>query len=184
MKLQVAALTEFKRFTDLTIRVPETARLVLLVGPNGSGKSSFFDALQTWQGHHSGRGTIGDPEYYDKAGTDTQTVAPFSRVKIEFHGQGTLSTEQCKKAFYFRTAHRNDPDLNVSHLERIGNLLDQARIQRTIDNDAAVFQNYQRLAAQTFDIYDLKNPILSDAFVESLIGLVRDPYRSCFPILC
>ena len=152
MRFKKATITKFKRFTDLTIEVPETARLIVLVGPNGCGKSSFFDALQAWQGHHSGRGTIGDEEYYDKAGTDTQTKAPFDRVEIEFHEGAILSRQQHKKSFYFRTAHRNDPDLNVSRLQRVGNPLDQVRIQRTIDNDAAVVQNYQKLATETFEI--------------------------------
>ena len=141
MRLKKAVVTDFKRFTNLTIEVPETARLIVLVGPNGCGKSSFFDALQTWQGRHSGRGTIRDEEYYDKAGTITTTRNPSDRVMVEFHERAELSEEQYKKALYFRTAHRNDPDLNVEGLEQIGDPLDHVRIQRTIDNDAAVVQN-------------------------------------------
>ena len=46
MKIERLILENFKRFTKLTIdKIPETARLVLLVGPNGSGKSSVFNAI-------------------------------------------------------------------------------------------------------------------------------------------
>ena len=180
MRLTKAVVANFKRFTNLTIEVSETARLILLVGPNGCGKSSFFDALQTWQGRHSGRGTIRDEEYYDKSGTITTTQDAAERVKVEFHGRAEFSEEQYKKALYFRTAHRNDPDLNVEGLEQLGNPLDHVRIQRTIDNDAAVVQNYQKLAAQTFAIYGLKKPVMSDEFIESIIGPVRKPVSKLF----
>ncbi|MDE0483345.1 MAG: AAA family ATPase [Candidatus Poribacteria bacterium] len=46
MKIKSIKLTNFKRFTDLTIEgLPETAKLVVMIGPNGSGKSSVFEAL-------------------------------------------------------------------------------------------------------------------------------------------
>ena len=45
MKIKSIKLEGFRRFKDLTIKLPETARLVVMVGPNGSGKSSVFDAL-------------------------------------------------------------------------------------------------------------------------------------------
>ena len=40
MKIKSIKLSDFKRFTDLTIEgLPETAKLVVMIGPNGSGKS-------------------------------------------------------------------------------------------------------------------------------------------------
>ena len=49
MKIKSIKLTNFKRFTDLTIEgLPKTAKLVVMIGPNGSGKSSVFDALNCY----------------------------------------------------------------------------------------------------------------------------------------
>lgn len=46
MRIKKVQLSNFKRFTNLTIdHIPEAARLVLLIGSNGSGKSSLFDAF-------------------------------------------------------------------------------------------------------------------------------------------
>jgi predicted ATPase len=46
MKISCLQLTNFKRFTDLTLAdIPQRARLVLLIGSNGSGKSCIFDAF-------------------------------------------------------------------------------------------------------------------------------------------
>lgn len=47
MQITKLQLTNFKRFTDLTIDgIPGDAKLVLLIGSNGSGKSSVFDAFK------------------------------------------------------------------------------------------------------------------------------------------
>ncbi len=46
MQITKIQLTNFKRYTDLTIeQIPATSKLVLLIGANGSGKSCVFDAF-------------------------------------------------------------------------------------------------------------------------------------------
>ena len=46
MRIRSVRLTNYKRFTDLSIEgIPSSARLVVLIGPNGTGKSSLFDAF-------------------------------------------------------------------------------------------------------------------------------------------
>ena len=46
MKIKEVKLTDFRRFSNLTIRsIPQTAKLIVLLGRNGSGKSSVFDAF-------------------------------------------------------------------------------------------------------------------------------------------
>jgi predicted ATPase len=48
MYIEKFQLTNFKRFSDLTIDLgPNEAKLVLLIGKNGSGKSSLLEALHT-----------------------------------------------------------------------------------------------------------------------------------------
>lgn len=122
-------------------------------------------------------------EYYNKTGTIAPARGCFSRVDVEFHGVARPDLEQCKKSFYFRSAYRNDPDIRIDQLRRQGDLLDQERIRRSIDNDAAVVQNYQRLAARTFGIFDLDQPMMSDEFIESIIGPVPTPIARLFPNL-
>ena len=102
---------------------------------------------------------------------------------MKFYGSTNLDQDQYKKSLYFRSAHRNDPDVNVNELRHLGNRLEQVRLNRTIENDAAVVQNYQRLAASTFGIYDLETPVATDVFVESIIAPVRDPILRLFPDL-
>lgn len=46
MKIKSIELAGFRCFKNLTIELPETACLIVMIGPNGSGKSSVFDALQ------------------------------------------------------------------------------------------------------------------------------------------
>ncbi|MDE0396380.1 MAG: AAA family ATPase [Candidatus Poribacteria bacterium] len=183
MRLKRTVVKDFKRFTDLTVEVPETARLIMLVGPNGCGKSSFFDALHTWHRRHSQRGASGDHEYYDKTGANVKPNSYPDRVQVEFYGGEGHSIEQLKKSMYFRSAHRNDPDVHVNQLQRFGDPLDQVRISRTIDNDVAVSQNYQKLAARTFGIYDLDQPVMTNEFTKSIIGPVQNPITTLFPDL-
>ena len=51
-----------------------------------------------------------------------------------------------------------------------------------IDNDVAVSKNYQRLAAQVFEVFNVK-PMMTNDFTESIIGGVREPVTRLFPNL-
>ena len=56
MRIKRVHLSNYKRFTDLTIKdIPDSTRLVVLIGPNGSGKSSLFDAFlaKSWGVRHN-----------------------------------------------------------------------------------------------------------------------------------
>ena len=49
MKMKLIHLKDFKRFTNLKIgKIPETAKLVVMIGPNGCGKSSVFEAMNVY----------------------------------------------------------------------------------------------------------------------------------------
>ena len=152
------------------------------MGPNGCGKSSLFDALLTWHRQQSGFGRLPDTEYYSKTG-QTSLKHDIHQVDVQFYGTTTLKPDQYKKSVYCRSAHRNDPDVNVDQLRRIGNPLDQVRLNRTIENDATVAKNYQKLAGRTFDIYDLAVPSNTSEFVQSIIAPICDPMMKLFPDL-
>ena len=179
MKFKRATIKDFKRFTDLTIQgIPETARLIMLAGPNGCGKSSFFDALHTWHKWTSNKGRSWEMDYHVKTGSPHRNNWS-NDVKLEFHDP---MPENMKKVLYARSAYRNDPEFRISQLNRQGDPLDQMSVNRMIDNDAAVSRNYQRLACQVFEIFNVQ-PMMTDAFTESIIGPIRAPLRRLFPDL-
>ena len=65
MKVKSIHLSDFKRFTDLTVDgLPATARLIVLLGPNGCGKSSLFEAFYQKTFVYRRRGQSNDPDYF------------------------------------------------------------------------------------------------------------------------
>ena len=179
MKLKRVTIKNFKRFTDLIIQgIPETPRLVILAGPNGCGKSSFFDALYTWHKWTSRKGPSWETDYHVKVGSP-QRDRWQNDVTLEFHDP---IPENAKKVLYARSAYRNDPEFQISELRRLQNPLDQVPFSRMIDNDAAVSRNYQRLACQVFDVFNVP-PMMTNDFKDSIIGPVRGPVSRLFPDL-
>ena len=179
MKLKSAKIKDFRRFSDLVVQgIPETARLIMLAGPNGCGKSSFFDALHTWHKWTSRKAPTWEMDYHGKAGSAPRDGWG-NDVTLEFHE--SLPSE-LKKILYIRSAYRNDPEFQVRQLQQMGDPLDEVRVSRMIDNDAAVSRNYQALACKVFEIFD-EPPMMTDSFVESIIGPIRDPIRRLFPDL-
>ena len=142
MKIESIHLQNFKRFTDLKIQnIPATAKLVVLLGPNGCGKSSLFDAFHYESLAYTG-GRHDNPDYYEKMSGMGQHCA------ITFH-DAVLS----EKSFYIRTAYRNQPTLIIHEagLQQITQqrepITRERRFDTMIQNDAAVFNNFQRLTS-------------------------------------
>lgn len=184
MKLKQARNKDFKRFTDLTVKdIPSTARLVMLAGPNGSGKSSFFDALATWHRNAWRQMALWDPSYHRKTQKNERDRWNSNDVQVEFYEPIPEEFGERKKAFYFRTAHRNEPEFTVNQLSRSGEILDQTRVNRMIDNDIAVSQNYQRLASSAFSDAFERAPgdLTLKEFRENTIGVIRDAFQRVFP---
>ena len=182
MKLKKVQIKNFRRFTDLTVQsIPQTARLIILAGPNGCGKSSFFDALYTWHKWTSGKNPSWDSDYHVKAGSP-QRDRWRNDVTLEFHDPIHGNS---KKALYVRSAYRNDPEFQISRLNRLGSPLDRVSFQRMIDNDAAVSRNYQRLASEGLeDLYDRGDGSMTfDTYRRESIGSIREPLRQLFPDL-
>ena len=156
MKFKSATIKDFKRFTNLTVQtIPETARLIMLAGPNGCGKSSFFEALYTWYKGISQKGQLWETDYHVKTGSHSVEQQNWNNaINLEFHD--SVPGEK-KKALYVRSAYRNDPEFQINNFQRTGDPLNVVRIQRLIDNDEAVSQNFQRLVSQVIE--DLFDPI-------------------------
>lgn len=179
MHIQSVHLNKFRRFSDLTITdVPHSARLVVIAGPNGSGKSSVFDGFRTWQLFVGGVGGLNDPLYHFKQGVGAQEWP--NLVQVTFHE--ALDDARKKKAFYIRSAYRNDADFTLSQLASVGSALAPPRINRLIDNDASVGDNYRRLVSQSVEGifsggYDQMN--VRD-LREGFIGTVRESMKRVF----
>ena len=182
MKLKTVRIKDFRRFTDLMVQdIPETARLIILVGPNGCGKSSFLDALHTWHKWTSNKHRDWEPDYYVKAGSPVRDRF-MNDVIPEFHNP---ASDKYKKIFYVRSAYRNDPEFQIHNLERVGDPLNEVRVGRMIDNDAAVARNFQRLTSQAIeDVFDPKDSSMTlGQFKEYVIGDIREAFSGLFPDL-
>jgi len=175
MKIKSIHLTNFRRFDNLTIDDLPPAKLVVLAGPNGSGKSSLFDAFSIWR-QANGSGLSWDTKYHSRAAGSGWA----HNVQIEFDG-----TPVPKKAFYLRTAYRNDPTFNLSNLQRQGNPEDENPHRRMIESETAVSSNYQRLAADAFeDVFARESGSTTvEQFRENVIGEIRDAILRLFPHL-
>ena len=185
MRIKTITIKDFKRFTHLTIQgIPETVRLIMLAGPNGTGKSSFFDALHIWGESRSGRGINWDADYHAKGYSQEVGGSNWNeQVQIEFHDYIPNDPRDNRKIFYIRSAYRNDPEFQVNQLRRTGDPLDEVRINRMIENDAAVSRNYQRLVGNAVeDVFERGDGSTTlSAFRDQVTEEIRSPFRKLFP---
>ena len=84
-----------------------------------------------------------------------------------------------------RSAYRNDPEFQLRKLGRTVDPLDEVRVNRMIDNDAAVSRNYQELASQGLeDLYEgAEGSMTFDRYRKESIGDVQGALRKLFPDL-
>lgn len=104
-------------------------------------------------------------------------------MRVTFHDAEPDDPTERKKALYFRSAYRNEPEFLLNQLQKSSELLDRVRFSRMIDNDQAVSYNYQRLASQAFsDAFEnAPGETTFTEFRESTIGAIRDAFRLLFP---
>ena len=183
MRLKTVKINKFKRFTDLTIQnIPETARLIMMAGPNGCGNLHFLT--------HYIPGIDGHPE---KLSHGKKTIT----AKLVYHHENSgikmmlyrnfmipIPSNQ-RKILYVRSAYRNDPEFQIGQIRRTGNLLDEVRISRLIDNDAAVSRNYQRLASKGLeDLYEKGEASTTfERYRKESIGDIQRAMSRLFPDL-
>lgn len=176
MKIKNVRLRNFRRFEDLTISDLPPAKLVVVAGPNGAGKSSLFDAFSIWKQSQS-HGLDWDAKYHARA---TGLPNWQRNVEIEFHSNPTP-----KKAFYLRTAYRNEPSFGLNSLSRQGSPEDDRPHRRMTETETLVSANYQRLASDAFeDVFDRESEATTvGEFREKVIGELRDAIARLFPHL-
>jgi len=178
MHVKEARITDFRRFTDLSItNLPESIRLVVLAGPNGNGKSSLFDAFKQWINPWIG-GYPHDPAYNWRKDTE-------GSVSVDFHRPLSNDRTLMRNLFYARSAYRNEPDFQVDGLRPVGSALDAPKASRMIEQDSTVKDNHQRLVSiMNGNLFDgIYNTMSGEAIVESVIGEVRDSMLRIFPNL-
>jgi predicted ATPase len=184
MKLKSVSINDFRRFTKLNVKdIPETSRLIMLAGPNGSGKSSFFDALKSWQKAKSIGYLQWEQDYHKRSETSVPTAFTDGDISVEFYNTTNLDKHRIRKSFHFRTAYRNEPEFRLKSLQHSGDMTEENRFNRMIDNDAAVSKNYQRLVSYAFKrAFDDASPDTTlKSFREETIGTIRDSFNSLFP---
>lgn len=187
MRLKKVKLTEFRRFTELTVEnIPVSTRLIILAGPNGCGKSSFLDALSIWYQRHSKKSYNRNDNYLVKqsAHKDVNTRNKIYSTIVEFHEGELTNQNEVRKSVYVRSAYRNDPELNIQSIEAVGKMIDEKNNSLMIYNDQTVGKNYERLVGNAIkelftdqgDGDKSRKEIRKD-----LIGNIQDKFHKLFP---
>jgi len=182
MHIKSLNIKSFKRFSNLTIDgLNETTKLVVLIGPNGSGKSSIFDAFKLWGSINGIPSGNYDEKYHHKYGSEL-VQSWNQKVNIEFHEELPPSNNEKKKLFHIRSAYRNDPDFTITNLSKVGSALDAPKIEKMIDTDRSVSDNYQRLVSNTVDsLFQVEEDEMTVRELrEKLIGKVRESMNNIF----
>lgn len=185
MKIREISFNKFKRFENLKITgIPETAKLVILVGPNGCGKSSVFEGMNHWY-KYRGFGNVDNKDYYLRS-EDVDICASGNwfdgRVEISFYDAKLDSQSSIHGSFYFRTAHRSDPDFTVTNLAKQEDPKERVRYRTLMDIDRTVSENYQRLISNTLSSMFKQNNDYKYVIElrDELIGKVRGALLNVF----
>jgi predicted ATPase len=167
-------VTSFKPFSELTVTLDGSPRLVMACGQNGTGKSSLIDAVSLWRQQQ--RWGASDPRYYTRGGGEQAHA-----VELSFHNEG--EGVDGRLAIYVRTAQRVSIEFSVGGVGRPTDLLDDPGPRRGIDVDARVEQNYIRLVAESVAaLWDRTTPERTTGdIVRTLVGEIGAPLGRLLP---
>lgn len=190
MKLKSIKITDFKRFTDLTIQnIPETAKLVVLVGPNGCGKTSVFEAFNQWYRYYGWGSPAYDISYFKKVSLrnkfNEEYFDPDGVINIDFYDFENLDNKsEIHGKFYFRSAYRNEPDFLISSLSHMKKPSEKTQ-ENLMRTDTNVSENYQRLVSKTVaGVYaESNNQLTVKALREKILGQIQKSLNNVFPDL-
>ena len=139
----------------------------------------MFDALHYKSYEYRQMGHHQDPDYYFKMSPLAHQSVP---LNIEFHN---TSQTDLRKAFYTRTAYRNDPVMDIGAIQTMPSVFQEQRFRMMIENDAAVVNNFQRLASNALERAfkrEDRAKTLAD-FQDETLGEIQAAMRRLFPDL-
>lgn len=111
-----------------------------------------------------------------------QWFIPSNRVTISTHDVEFANQDAVRGCFYFRTAHRNEPDFVTNNLSKQDNPKNQIKYNTLMDTDRTVSENYQRLVSNTLSgVFNHQNDNKSVKDLrEELIGKIRESLHNVF----
>jgi predicted ATPase len=185
-------LSNFKRFTDLTIDLTSLAqppKLVLLIGSNGSGKSSVFDAFESLGGAYKQKplrqssAYQKDRDFYQKtSGLDFIIEIRFSNGEAYMSRSGGRGANPGNDKFYGRSCLRQVPKLTRTTLGQAGRTnteTDSDRPIRFIERDERFENDIERITQQILREVFLSNNQTSE-IKERYIRPVNEAFKRIF----
>jgi len=157
MKIKTVQLKHFKRFDDLTIELGNgPKKIIALVGPNGCGKSSVFDAFEEKQKDYKGARSNQPPSFFSKLffyllpEKKSEQYNKGEAIKITAKDNAQFN----KKSFYIRSPYRFTAKLKADNIRSLPDIIeDQNRPSSSIDIDARLQENYERLLGRAWYEY-------------------------------
>src|SRR3989338_8049513 len=185
MRIKTIQLKHFKRFDDLTIELgDDPKKIIALVGPNGCGKSSIFDAFEEKQKDYKGARSSQPPSFFSKLffyllpEKKSEHYNKSEAIKITAKDDAQFN----KKSFYIRSPYRFTAKLKADNIRSLPDIIeDQNRPSSSIDIDARLQENYERLLGRAW--YEYQHGTKSGQEMrQELIGRINQVLESIVDI--